>query len=362
MTAIWRNDGTDWKLLAPAEFPDEARLHALVEQAPQTLPLAGSPGLTIVGREVRLGSGYADLLAVEPSGRVAVIEIKLARNAEARRAVIAQVLAYAAYLEGMSVEAFEKDVLREHLARQGFSDVGDAVAAQDQSGQLDRGAFYEGLEQSLRDGDLRLVIVLDSAPDELVRLSGFLERKASNLLVDLVTMSAYEVGGSTILVPQRVEAAHRSAETRAERPRRASSTVGTLVDGADDFEKAIEDAAEHDRPVLRELVAWARDLESRGLVRLATYHGVADRMTLLPRLQPDNVGLVTVWNERGPALQLWRSVFERRAPKTLVEIERAIAPTEVRQGNTLREIPPGLLGLLTKAYEEAKVREVVAVD
>ncbi len=97
MTAIWQNDGSRWHLLSPTGFPNEATLHNLVEEAPHVLPLAGTPRLIVLGREVQLGSGRADLLAIEPSGRIAIIEIKLARNAEARRAVIAQVLAYAAY-------------------------------------------------------------------------------------------------------------------------------------------------------------------------------------------------------------------------------------------------------------------------
>ena len=64
------------------------------------LPLAGAPRLVMLGREVPLGTGYADLLAVERSGRLVLIEVKLARNAEARRAVVAQILAYAAFLGG----------------------------------------------------------------------------------------------------------------------------------------------------------------------------------------------------------------------------------------------------------------------
>jgi RecB family endonuclease NucS len=93
MTALWRNDGIEWQLLPSIGFGDEAALHTLVEDAPQMLPLSGSPSLTVVGREVQLGGGYADLLAVETSGRPVVIEVKLARNAEARRAVVAQALA-----------------------------------------------------------------------------------------------------------------------------------------------------------------------------------------------------------------------------------------------------------------------------
>lgn len=103
-TAIWQSDGTGWRLLGPTGFPDEQALHGLVEEAPQILPLASRPRLTVVGREVLFGGNYADLIAVEPSGRVAVIEIKLRRNAEARRAVVAQVLTYAAYLRGLEVD------------------------------------------------------------------------------------------------------------------------------------------------------------------------------------------------------------------------------------------------------------------
>ena len=80
MTAIWQNDGTGWRLLAPTGFPDERTLHDLVEETPQILPLAGDPRLVMIGKEVLLGNGYADLVAVEPSGRLVVVEMKLFRN------------------------------------------------------------------------------------------------------------------------------------------------------------------------------------------------------------------------------------------------------------------------------------------
>ncbi len=76
MTAIWHEDSGGWSLLEPVGFPDEATLHALVADAPQVLPLAGSPRLVVLGSEVRLGAGSADLVAVEPSGRLAIIEVK----------------------------------------------------------------------------------------------------------------------------------------------------------------------------------------------------------------------------------------------------------------------------------------------
>src|SRR5215212_4739002 len=119
MTAIWQNDGAGWRLLAPTGFPDEASLHVLVEETPQILPLAGGPRLVVVGKEVLLGNGYADLVAVEPSGRLAIVEVKLARNSEARRAVVAQVLTYAAHLRGLDPRVVERDVLGRHLRGRG---------------------------------------------------------------------------------------------------------------------------------------------------------------------------------------------------------------------------------------------------
>src|SRR4051794_30946839 len=161
MTAIWKNDGMGWKLLSATGFPDEKALHTLVEQAPQILPLAGSPRLVVVGREVMLGNGYADLLAVEPTGRMAVIEAKLARNSEARRAIVAQVLTYAAYLNGLDPETLERHVLASHLRPRGFESLAGAIAANDQAGAFDTNAFAEGLSSCLAQGRFRLVLVLD---------------------------------------------------------------------------------------------------------------------------------------------------------------------------------------------------------
>ena len=172
MTAIWHNDGLKWKLLSPNAYPDEKTLHTLVANSVHILPLAGSPTTVIVGSEVLLGSGYADLIALEPSGRVVVIEVKLAKNAESRRAVVAQILTYAAYLKGVSAATFEQEVLKNHLAARGYATLAEAIRNNDQAGTFDAESFYEGLENSLAQGHFRLVLVSDRAPAELVRLVG----------------------------------------------------------------------------------------------------------------------------------------------------------------------------------------------
>ncbi|HET8626304.1 MAG TPA: hypothetical protein VFL91_02740 [Thermomicrobiales bacterium] len=316
------------------------------------LPLTGAPQLVVVGREVQLGNGYADLIAVEPSGRLAIIEVKLARNAEARRAVVAQVLTYAAYLRGMELAALEQGILGRHLGERGYTDLADAVASNDQAGAFEPAAFAEGVAESLGRGRFRLVIVLDEAPEELVRLVGYLSAVADQLLIDLITVSAYEVNGSQILVPQRVDAEEARPAPPGSMPK-VPAPAGGYSEGAEVFRAAIDKAPEPARQMLHCLLDWALSLEAEGLVRLGTYRGTTQRWTLLPRLRADNAGLVTIWNDNGAYLSFYRSVFERRAPASLPRVEELVAPSRIGQGNTIRTITPELQGALTAAYREA---------
>ena len=183
MTDVWRRDGERWSLLAPSGFEDEAALQQRIAEAPGMLPLSGQPQLAVVGSEVQLGNGAVDILAVETGGRPAVIEVKLGRNAEARRAVVAQALAYAASLHGMGVREFE-DALSSRLREAGHESLADAMRAADQEGAFDEGPFREALAAHLRDGSFRVVIVLDEAPPGLVRLVGYLETVTDRIAVD----------------------------------------------------------------------------------------------------------------------------------------------------------------------------------
>jgi hypothetical protein len=348
MTAIWSSESADgWRLLAPAGFPSEAELHTLVEQSPQLLPLAGSPRLVVVGREVRLGAGYADLIAVEPSGRVAVIEVKLAYSAEARRAVVSQVLAYAAYLHGLEPLEFEQRVLGTHLARLEQPTLFGAV----DDGSVDHDAFNAGVAESLATGRFRIVIVLDEAPEELVQLVGFLEAVSDALVIDLIIVARYDVGDSQIVVPQRVEPARRIPSPR---PPAETPSSATPVPGDAQFLETIAAAPADQQVFLTRLADWAARLEQQGLAKTSTYQGKKNMTTLLVYI-PGDASLVTIFRDAKTSyLAMYRSVFERRAPQSLARLEALLGPGAVKQGSVVREAPDELLDLLTLAYEEAR--------
>jgi hypothetical protein len=344
------NHGEKWELAIPVGFPLEKTLHDLVADAPQVLPLAGEPRIVILGREVPCGSGYADLLAVEPGGRLVLVEVKLVANGEARRAVVAQILAYAAALKGLDTTALDR-LLAKHLPK-GCESVSDVVEASGQDGTFDRDDFTAGLSDSLATGRFRLVLVLDSTPADLVRLVGYLESMTdSGLIIDLVTVSQYVNGESRMLIPQRIDP-ERTAESHL--PTKATSGVPKAVssEGTEVFEASIVESAAEDRELLEELVTWAKSLKERDLARLFSTQGTSGLTTLIPQLRAQGAGLITIANQNGPVLWFWRSVFEKLVPSLIPEIEATIG-TNLGQGTAVRKIGGDLLALITSAYELA---------
>jgi len=347
LPGIWTQNDEGWKLSRPEGFPDEATLHGLIEETPEMLPLSGAPALLILGREVSLGSGYADLVGVETSGRPVIIEVKLAQSSEARRAVVAQILAYAANLHGTTREQLE-DRFGSSLGQRGHESLVEAVASV-QEDVFDADEFTAALDEHLSEGRFRLVFVLDSVPPELMTLVAYLEHVTDKLVIDLVAVNSFDVGGTSVVLPQRVTPERH--EVTVEKTRRKES--GTLYPGSQKFEAMISRAPPDSQESLRRMLQWARDLEKRGYVDLSTYEGIgAKRYTLLPRLVAVGAGLVTIWNDGGAYLQFWRSVFEKRAPSFVERIED-LAGTRVGQGNTTRNISEELLEALTQAYAEA---------
>jgi hypothetical protein len=363
VAAIWRADGNGWILLTPVGFPDEATLHTLVENSPSILPLSGSPQVAIVGREVTLGSNSADLIAIESSGRPIIIEVKLATNQEARRAIVSQVLSYAAYLYGSTSDQLESGILAKHLQDRGIGSLAEAARAADQAAEFDSQAFTQTLNDHLRLGSFRLVLVVDSAPDELVRLIEYASAVADRLVIDLVTVSRFDVNGTSVLVPQRVQPG--GLANQGANGVRNTKSEGVLTEGSSAFVASLDQLPEADRELLTRLAKWAEELQNRGYVKLQTYKGVKGVYTLLPRLQPGNVGLVSIFNDNGAGVSIWRSVFEKRAPKSIDVVEKLIAPVTIKQGNYIpkEKITDQLLTALTTAYAEAYSQgTVIAAD
>ncbi|MBO3751167.1 hypothetical protein J5X84_34270 [Streptosporangiaceae bacterium NEAU-GS5] len=363
MTGIWHEDSTGWKPLAPQGFPGEHLLHDNVEKAPEMLPIPGRPRLIVVGREVLCGTGRADLVAVDAdTGQPVIIEIKLRKNAD-RRHVFTQVLDYARIIYRLTPAAFE-DLLRPHIVRRGFTSLLEMVETGVQDGSVTSDVFQAKLTRCLGEGRVRCVVVVDEAPDHLVAMAGYLQDVSNDRLdIDLVTVTAYEVGGVRVLVPQLVEPVRLppvsvaptavELERLAVEPAVSRSREAKPVRGAEPFESGIATANAKDVPGLRRLYEWACRLEEEGLVTLYTTVGVTGRWALNLRIPGQQRGMVTVWNDNGPFLTSFRSVIDAVAPKALARLDELI-PGEVKMGGYVRSpITDELLSVFRDAYLEA---------
>ncbi|MDE2718855.1 MAG: hypothetical protein OXI33_17830 [Chloroflexota bacterium] len=193
MGGIWVKKRDARRTAASRKFGLQKDLHGLAEENLHMLPLAGSPKLVVVGRDVSLGTGKrADLLAVEMTGRPVIIEVKLARNTQARETIVAQALSYAAWLRGSRVKDLERGPLREYLHERGHGSILEAVQAQNQHDEIDAGAFVEAMEDCLSNGAFRLVLLLDDTSAELERIVDDLDAVTKKAVkIDLITVSGF---------------------------------------------------------------------------------------------------------------------------------------------------------------------------
>lgn len=350
MTAMWTEDESgQWRLLQPTGFDLEEKLHDLVERAPTVLPLSGQPQMVVIGREVTVGNGAMDLLLVDTKGKIAILEVKLSKNSEAKKAIVSQALYYAAFLKGMDRATLEKKVIRKYLNAHGAETVAEHVENTLQVGSIDRDEFEAAFDQSLKDGDFRIVFVLDEAPSALIRMVGYLEEITSKIEVDLIVVSAYSIAGKTVLMPQRIEPG-REAQRTEDPP----DVETRWYKGSGAFRATVESEGGEHRQAYLGLADWAESLEAAGVARLFTYTGKF-YTTLLPYLINEDAGMVTVYyrKEAQPSFQVWRSVVQRAAPGHLSILEDTLKPAALGQGTSTYNLTDQLLHAFTAAYEES---------
>jgi hypothetical protein len=115
---IWRI-GEKLERVAMTPFDAEKRLE---DQIAKDLSILG-PQLMLVGRQVTTAFGkYIDLLAIDPSGKIIVIELKRDRTP---REVVAQILDYASWVQGLSYEDIAAIFAEHHTGRkfeEGFAE------------------------------------------------------------------------------------------------------------------------------------------------------------------------------------------------------------------------------------------------
>jgi hypothetical protein len=187
-------DGDRWATADPRSWGLEADLEDVLLGNPYLVP--GCQGSAVV-RQFRIpGVGTVDLVCVDDLGVITLIECKLAKNAEIRRAVVGQIFAYASGLSGMS----DTDFSAEFERRTGVSLLSAVSAAA--GSDVDAEEFAGSVGANLAAGRFRLVVAVDAITPELQAIIEYLNVH----LGDTVALMAFElgrvvVGGTAVLIP-----------------------------------------------------------------------------------------------------------------------------------------------------------------
>jgi len=183
---------------------NEDWLQALVQGCPDVLPVEEiEPGfgrLLPIAREVPVLQGSIDNIFLTPNGEIIIAELKLWRNPEARRKVIAQCLDYIAGLVSLNYEQFDAACLQGILADGARPErLYDLVAADPEV--LNEAEFIDAVARNLRLGRILALVVGDGIREEVWTLSQLLQSHASaQFTFALVELSIFEEENSELLV------------------------------------------------------------------------------------------------------------------------------------------------------------------
>lgn len=163
-------------------FSNEAELQTLLANNPSLLQNDTEPALALVKREVNLGSsGFLDLLLINSDGLPIAVEVKLQRNSESRREVVAQAIDYITALTDKTVDELDEETGAQlSLAIRSFGE-----------GDEDFERRWKSIGANLRAGLARLIVAVDGSNPGLERMLRFLAEK-SELDVQLVIVEQYQ--------------------------------------------------------------------------------------------------------------------------------------------------------------------------
>jgi hypothetical protein len=167
MKILMRKDkGEKWGLVESNDYSDEADLQDLLSESLEVISMdeirTGAGPLVAAVREFSLPVGSIDLLAFTARGDIAIIECKLAKNTQAKREVIGQILDYAAHLWDLSYK--DLDLAVQKRINQPLADW-----VHDQSDDLEwnEEEFRNNVSSALEDGNFILTIVVNEINEEL---------------------------------------------------------------------------------------------------------------------------------------------------------------------------------------------------
>jgi len=196
MAIIIRTKGNPSVKVEKSMYSLEKKIQEYIENNPEIIPIYDidpSLKLMILKREFITKSGPIDVLAVDNTGSLYIIETKLFKNPD-KRLVIAQVLDYGAMLSD-SYRDFS-----DFLSNITF-DLLKGLKTTFQLTESDAQNVFDVIKSNLFDENFKFMILMDQLEERLKKLILYLNRK-SDFDIFAVEIENYQWKGNEIVIPR----------------------------------------------------------------------------------------------------------------------------------------------------------------
>lgn len=167
--------------LTQSPYKSEDELQEVIFTHPELLSEDGDGDYLPVAREVGTAAGRMDALMLSKNGNVVVVEVKLGRNQQSRREIVAQIIDYVSTLSDLSV--YELDEKTKGKLDEKVRDT-----------ELD----LQTVDKLLRNADVEIILAVDESNDDLTRIVQFFAEH-TDFRVKLVEISKHYDGNRTLL-------------------------------------------------------------------------------------------------------------------------------------------------------------------
>ena len=170
-------------------------LQKLIFSNPEIIPVSEVEDifqpLIPVCRELNTAAGPVDNIFINPKGLITIVECKLFRNPESRRAVVAQILDYAKEFTRWNYQKFESAALS---ARKDKSNSLYRIANPKGEEEIDEAEFVDTINRDLKRGRFLLLILGDGIRSDVENMAEFLQTHASlNFAFSLIELAVYKL-------------------------------------------------------------------------------------------------------------------------------------------------------------------------
>ena len=186
-------------------------MQRLLFETPEVLPIGAidpgfAPAVPLCRELPTAAAGSIDLAYVSEQGLLSIVECRLWRNPEARRAAVTQILDYAKEISRWSYEELNDAVRRAANRPEGTNALFDLV--REQNDTIDEPTFVDDVTRNLESGRFLLLVVGDGIREGVEQIADYLKQSAGIRftfgLVELAIFDMPDGSASGIIVEPRV--------------------------------------------------------------------------------------------------------------------------------------------------------------